>query len=58
MLHSCPFHTSHKAHVLHNCEEHKHENFYLSIWYIEDSKIDFKNKNTAHGNRLLLDYRN
>ena len=24
----------------------------VSIWYVEDSKIDFKNENTAHGNRL------
>ena len=28
-----------------------------SIWYVEDSKIDFKNENTAHGNRLLLFYK-
>ena len=32
----------------------KHENFYkcASLWYVEDSKIDFKNENTARGNRL------
>ena len=29
----------------------------LSTWYVEDSKIDFKNENTAHGNRLLLFYK-
>ena len=29
----------------------------VSIWYVEDSKIDFKNENTAHGNRLLLFYK-
>ena len=28
----------------------------VSMWHVEDSKIDFKNENTAHGNRLLLVY--
>ena len=37
----------------------KYENFtsVASTWYVEDSKIDFKNENTAHGNRLLLFYK-
>ena len=54
----CPFHTSHKARVFRECENKNMKIFtsVVSIWYVEDSKIDFKNENTAHGNRLLLVY--
>ena len=54
-----PFHTSHKARVFRECENKNMKIFtsVASIWYVEDSKIDFKNENTAHGNRLLLFYK-
>ena len=54
-----PFHASHKARVFRELVwKQKHEkNFCVaSIWYVEDWKIDFKNENTAHDNRLLLVY--
>ena len=47
-----PFHASPKARVLRECENKS----VASTWHVEDSKIDFKNENTAHGNRLLLFY--
>ena len=51
------FHASHKACVFRECENKNMKIFtsVASIWYAEDSKIDFTNENTAHGNRLLLD---
>ena len=54
-----PFHASHKARVFRECENKNMKIFtsVASIWYVEDSKIDFKNENTAHGNRLLLFYK-
>ena len=53
-----PFHASHKARVFRECENKNMKIFtsVASTWYVEDSKIDFKNENTAHGNRLLLFY--
>ena len=53
------FHASHKARVFRECENKNMKIFtsVASIWYVEDSKIDFKNENTAHGNRLLLFYK-
>ena len=54
-----PFHASHKARVFRECEN-KNMNIFASVastWYVEDSKIDFKNENTAHGNRSLLFYK-
>ena len=53
-----PFHASHKARVFRECENKNIKIFtsVVSIRYVEDSKIDFKNENTAHGNRLLLFY--
>ena len=53
-----PFHASPKARVFRECENKNMKIFtsVASIWYVEDSKIDFKNENTAHGNRLLLFY--
>ena len=49
------FHTSHKARVFRECENKNMKIFtsVASIWYVEDSKIDF---NTAHSDRLLLVY--
>ena len=54
-----PFHASHKARVFRECENKNMKIFtsVASTWYVEDSKIDFKNENTAHGNRLLLFYK-
>ena len=54
-----PFHASHKARVFRECENKNIKIFtsVASTWYVEDSKIDFKNENTAHGNRLLLFYK-
>ena len=56
-----PFHASekHKARVIRECENKNMKIFtsVASTWYVEDSKIDFKNENTAHGNRLLLFYK-
>ena len=54
-----PFHASHKARVFRE-SENKNMKIFTSVastWYVEDSKIDFKNENTAHGNRLLLFYK-
>ena len=53
-----PFHASPKARVFRECENKNMKIFtsVASIWYVENSKIDFKNENTAHGNRLLLFY--
>ena len=52
------FHASHKARVFRECENKNMKIFtsVASIWYAEDSKIDFTNENIAHGNRLLLVY--
>ena len=52
-----PFHPSHKARVFRECEN-KNMKIYVSRLYgdVEDSKVDFKNENTAHDNRLLLVY--
>ena len=54
-----PFHASHKARVFRECENKNMKIFtsVASTWYVEDSKIDFKNEKTAHGNRLLLFYK-
>ena len=54
-----PFHASHKTRVFRECENKNMKIFtsVASTWYVEDSKIDFKNENTAHGNRLLLFYK-
>ena len=54
-----PFHASHKARVFRECENKNMKIFtsVASTWYVEDSKIDFKNENAAHGNRLLLFYK-
>ena len=53
-----PFHASPKARVFRECENKNMKIFtsVASIWYVEDSKIDFKNENTAYGNRLLSFY--
>ena len=53
------FHASHKARVFRECENKNMKIFasVASIWYVEDSKLDFINENTAHGNRLLLFYK-
>ena len=53
-----PFHARHKARVFHECENKNMKIFasVASVWYVEDSKIDFKNESTAHDNRLLLFY--
>ena len=52
------FHASHEARVFCECENKNMEIFtsVASIWYAEDSKIDFTNENIAHCNRLLLVY--
>ena len=46
-----PFHASHKARVFRECENKNMKIFrsVASTWYVENSKIDFKNENTAHG---------
>ena len=49
------FHASHEARVFRECEN-KNMQSVTSIWYVEDSKIDFTNENIAHGIRLLLVY--